>query len=158
MKNEIRIVNFEKKYALAFKELNQEWIIKFFKMEAEDHYTLDNPQENIIDKGGYILIALLGNEVVGVCALKKMEDPDYKYELAKMGVSPSHRGKKIGLLLGEKIIELARSLGSKKIFLESNTVLTPAINLYRKLGFTEIYDRPSPYERSNIQMELKLEA
>ncbi len=83
---------------------------------------------------------------------------NYDYELAKMAVSPKAQGKGVGWLLGKAIVEKAKSLGAKKLYLESNTILTPAINLYLKMGFKKIagYPTPSPYERSNIQMELDL--
>lgn len=153
---DIRIVNYQPKYRKAFKELNEEWIKKYFKMESSDHKALDNPKENILDKDGHILVALSGNEPVGVCALIKMNDPEYDYELAKMAVSPKAQGKNIGWLLGQAILEKAKSLSASKVYLESNTVLTPAINLYYKLGFQKITGRPSPYERSNIQMGISL--
>jgi len=73
-----------------------------------------------------------------------------------MAVTAKARGKGIGWLLGQKAINKARELGAKRVFLESNTILEPAINLYRKLGFRKIVGHPSPYERCNIQMELKL--
>lgn len=84
------------------------------------------------------------------------------YELAKMAVSPGVQGKGIGLLLSKSIIKKAKSLGAKRLYLESNSVLTPAINLYIKLGFKHIEDVvsegiKSPYERCNIQMELSLD-
>ncbi|HMI01089.1 MAG TPA: GNAT family N-acetyltransferase, partial [Pedobacter sp.] len=59
-------------------------------------------------------------------------------------------------LLGNAVIEKARSLGARKIYLESNTILTPAINLYHKLGFKKVAGHATPYERCNIQMELSL--
>ena len=59
-------------------------------------------------------------------------------------------------MLGEAIIKRAKELGVKRVYLESNTILTPAINLYRKLGFTEFAGETSPYQRCNIQMELFL--
>jgi GNAT superfamily N-acetyltransferase len=125
-------------------------------MEEADHKALDNADSYIINNGGYILVALYENKPVGVCALIKMNDPDYDFELAKMAVSPKAQGKKIGWLIGEAIKEKARQVGAKKLYLESNTILTPAINLYRKLGFIEVFGRPTPYERCNIQMELVL--
>ena len=151
---EVQIVDYKPAYQQAFKDLNEQWISKYFKMEAADHKALDNPQQNIIDKGGYILVALYNNEPVGVCALMKMDDPVYEYELAKMAVSPNAQGKSIGWLLGKAIIEKARSLGAKKLYLESNTILEPAINLYHKLGFQKVIGHATPYERCNIQMEL----
>ncbi len=153
---DVQIVDYKPAYLEAFKRLNEEWISKYFKMETADHKALDNPQKNIIAKGGYILVALYNNEPVGVCALIKMDDPVYEYEMAKMAVSPAAQGKNIGWLLGKAIIDKARSLGVKKLYLESNTILQPAINLYHKLGFQRVVGHASPYERCNIQMELVL--
>lgn len=153
---DVQIVDFIPAYQQAFRELNEEWISKYFKMEAADHKALDNPQKSIIDKGGHILVALYNNEPVGVCALLKMDDPVYEYELAKMAVSPKAQGKNIGWLLGKAAIDKARSLGAKKLYLESNTILQPAINLYHKLGFQKVIGHATPYERCNIQMELVL--
>ena len=153
---DVQIVDYKPAYQEAFKRLNEEWISKYFKMEAADHKALDHPQKNIIAKGGYILVALYNKEPVGVCALLKMDDPIYEYELAKMAVSPAAQGKNIGMLLGKAAIEKARSLGAKKLYLESNTILQPAINLYHKLGFKRVVGHATPYERCNIQMELVL--
>ena len=154
--NKVHIVPYEPKYARAFKALNEEWISKYFVMEEADYKALDNADSYIINNGGHILVALYNNEPVGVCALLKMDDPDYDYELAKMAVSPKAQGKNIGFLLGQAIIEKAKALGSHKLYLESNTILKPAISLYHKLGFVKVAGRPSPCERANIQMELEL--
>jgi GNAT superfamily N-acetyltransferase len=143
-------------YADAFRKLNEEWITAYFKMEEADHKALDHPKEYILDKGGVILVALYDGEPIGVCALIKMDDPHYDYELAKMAVSPKAQGKNIGWLLGKAIVEKAKSLRAKRLYLESNTILKPAINLYHKLGFEKIAGRSTPYERCNIQMELTL--
>jgi DNA-binding MarR family transcriptional regulator/predicted GNAT family N-acyltransferase len=150
----VKIVDYIPEYKQAFRDLNAEWISKWFKMEEADYKALDNPEGYILNKGGYILVALYNGKPAGVCALIKMDDPDYEYEMAKMAVSPTFQGKNIGFILGNAIIEKAISLSAKKIYLESNTILKPAINLYHKLGFNKVAARTSPYERSNIQMEL----
>jgi DNA-binding MarR family transcriptional regulator/predicted GNAT family acetyltransferase len=151
---EVTIVDYKPEYRKAFKQLNEEWITQHFKMEESDHKALDHPEEYIINQGGHIYIALYNGEAVGACALIKMDDK--KFELAKMAVSPKAKGKGIGTLLGGACIEKAKELGADTLFLESNTRLKPAISLYRKLGFEKITGPPSPYERANIQMELKL--
>ena len=156
MQETITIVDYEPRYQQAFKSLNEEWIQKYFEMEPEDYRTLDYPQENIIDKGGYIALALLNGTPVGTCALIKMNNGVFDYELAKMGVSPKAQGKGIGYLLGQAIVNKAKSLGAKNIYIESNTRLQPAIQLYRKLGFMEIEGIQTPYVRCDIQMELQL--
>ena len=152
----IKIVDFTEEYGPAFKALNEEWIVKYFKIEEMDRISLNNPQTYILDKGGYIAVALMNGEAVGVCALIPSSRKDFDFELAKMGVSPKAQGRGIGKMLGIHIIEKARTLGCKKLYLESNRVLKPALQLYQKLGFKEIVGASSPYERSDIQMEMDL--
>ena len=152
----VKIVDYDPKYQSAFKALNEEWISAYFEMEEADYKALDNPEEYILNKGGKILVALYNEEPLGVCALIKMDDPDYDFELAKMAVSPKAQGKNIGWLLGQAIISKAKESGASKIYLESNTILKPAINLYYKLGFQKVSGRSTPYQRCNIQMELDL--
>jgi DNA-binding MarR family transcriptional regulator/GNAT superfamily N-acetyltransferase len=152
--NEVQIVGYEPVYAKAFHDLNEEWITTWFKMEEEDHHALDHPKEHILDGGGHIYIALYKGQAVGTCAIIRMKDGGF--ELAKMAVSPKAKGKGIGWLLGRACIEKARELGGTRVYLESNTRLKPAINLYHKLGFRKIAGPPSPYERCDIQMELML--
>ncbi|HEU4552301.1 MAG TPA: bifunctional helix-turn-helix transcriptional regulator/GNAT family N-acetyltransferase [Chitinophaga sp.] len=151
----VQIVDYQPEHAAAFRQLNEEWITTYFKMEAADYKALDHPKEYILDKGGHILMAIYEGQPVGTCALIKMDNDTY--ELAKMAVSPEARGKNIGWLLGQACIELARRTGATRLYLESNTILKPAISLYHKLGFKKITGPPSPYERANIQMEFILD-
>lgn len=153
---DVKIVEYEPKYRSAFKALNEEWISTFFEMEEADYKALDNPKEYILDKGGKILVALYRDEPLGVCALIKMNEQNYDFEMAKMAVSPKAQGKNLGWLLGQAIIDSAKQLGASKIYLESNTILKPAINLYQKMGFEKIVGHQTPYKRCNIQMELNL--
>ncbi|WP_417359982.1 bifunctional helix-turn-helix transcriptional regulator/GNAT family N-acetyltransferase [Galbibacter sp.] len=152
----VRIVEYQENHKSIFKSLNEEWVSTYFEMEATDYKLLDYPKENIIDKGGKILVALYKDEPLGVCALAKMDDSQYDYEMIKMAVSPKAQGKNIGYLLGLEAIRVAKELGASKLYLESNRVLKPAVNLYHKLGFADISGRPSPYKRADIQMELTL--
>jgi DNA-binding MarR family transcriptional regulator/N-acetylglutamate synthase-like GNAT family acetyltransferase len=153
----VKIIEYQSEYRQAFRSLNEEWISAYFEMEDSDYKALDNPEEYILNNGGKILVALYNHEPVGVCALIKMNDPAYDFELAKMAVSPKAQGKNIGWLLGQSIIKAAKTMGASKIYLESNTMLKPAINLYYKLGFQKISGRATPYKRCNIQMELDME-
>lgn len=153
---DVRIERYSPKYRDAFRKLNEDWITTYFKLEKPDVDALTQPKKYILDRGGFIFVATICKKPVGVCALMKRDDPAYPYELAKMAVAPEARGKNIGYLLGEAVIEKARALNAKNVLVESNTVLKPAISLYRKLGFREIQGRTTPYARCNIQMELEL--
>ena len=159
--SEVRIVDCTPQYYKDFRRLNEEWITKYFRMEEADYRSLDHPEEYILNRGGHVFIALYKGEPVGTCAIIRQSpaptshpsDPPV-FELAKMAVSPTAQGLGIGLLLGQACIEKARALGAKGVYLESNTRLKPAISLYHKLGFSKTTGRPSPYERSDIRMEL----
>ena len=151
---EVQIVDYIPSMQPAFRLLNEEWITKYFRMEESDYKALDHPREYILDKGGHIFMALYKGEPVGACAIIPMDDGGF--ELAKMAVSPRAQGLGIGFLIGQACIDKARALGARRVYLESNTTLKPAINLYHKLGFRKVAGPPSPYERCNIQMELVL--
>lgn len=150
----VKIEPFKPKFKSAFRELNEEWITTYFKLEQPDIDALSDPKGYILDQGGFIFVATDNGAPVGVCALVKKDKK--VVELAKMAVSPKARGKNIGFLLGQAAIEKAREMKAERVYLESNTILKPAINLYKKLGFKKVTGLPTPYERCNIQMELEL--
>jgi len=151
---QVEIIDYRPEFHDDFKRLNYEWIEKYFQIEESDRQSLEYPNEKILNPGGYIYLARFNGEIVGTCALIKTDDDTY--ELAKMAVTEKAKGKGIGWLLGKSAISKARELGAKTVFLESNTALAPAINLYQKLGFQKTVRQSSHYERCNIQMELKL--
>ncbi len=152
LKENVSIENYTPKHASYFYELNVEWLEKFFYVEPYDKKVLSNPQEFIIDKGGYIFFAKYNNEIVGTVALMKLGT---MYELTKMAVSPKFQGLKIGQQLMDHCVSFSKKKGWKSIMLYSHRTLVPAINLYKKIGFVEIeLEADSHYERSDIKMEL----
>ena len=150
---ELTILEYRPEYQMWFEKFNRDWIEKYFWMEPIDFAVLQKPEEHIIKKGGAILMASCDREMAGTVALKYVQPG--VYEFTKMAVDERFRGQKIGLLLSEAAIIKARQLGAHKIILYSNTVLAPAISLYRKLGFKEV-PVDAVYERSDIKMELTL--
>jgi GNAT superfamily N-acetyltransferase len=141
----------------GFRDLNLAWIERHFVVEARDRYELDDPEQHILGAGGHVFIAEAdsdaGVEVLGTCAL--VVDHGV-HELVKMAVAESARGRGVGRALAEAVIEKARALGAPRVELLSNTVLGPAIALYRSLGFQEVALPPSEYARANIKMVLDL--
>jgi GNAT superfamily N-acetyltransferase len=151
----MEIIDYQSRYQSDFKRLNVEWIQTYWQLEQTDHQTLDQPHEYILGRGGHIFLALDGEEIVGTCALLRVSRATC--ELAKMAVDAAARGRGIGAALGKTVIDKARSEGAQTLALESNTVLKPAIRLYRRLGFEEFAGEPSPYQRCNIQMMMQLD-
>lgn len=148
----IKIIPFSPEYQADFKRLNIEWIEKYFVVEPHDIEQLDFPQDFILKNGGEIFFAMLDEEVVGTVGMAYLDESSF--ELAKMAVSPKHQGLGVGFILGEAALDFARKKGAKRVWLESNRSLTPAITMYKKLGFEEVEFLPTPYSRSNIQMEI----
>ena len=85
---------------------------------------------------GLYYVAEINGEVVGGGGLFPTDGlPDDTCELAKMYLLPLARGKGLGRLLIEKIIEEAKNLGYKNIYLESMPELKQALKTYEKFGF-----------------------
>lgn len=149
----IEIIDFEPKYRDDFKNLNVEWLEKYFEVEPYDKEVLSNPEKYILEKGGKIFFAKLEDKIIGTVALMPKNS---SFELTKMAVTDKIQSKGIGSLLMQKCIDEAKNLGLKEIFLFSNTKLDKAINLYKKVGFLEENFDSSDYKRANIYMTLKL--
>lgn len=142
----------------AFRLLNEAWITRYFVLEPKDNLVLGDPQKFILQPGGQILFAQLADEIVGCCALMWMGAGSF--ELAKMAVAESTQRRGIGKLLLQGSIDLARKLGARRLYLETNSKLTPALRLYAQLGFKTIPEGtlpPSPYARADVRMELLLD-
>ena len=156
MTEPVRIVPFEPALAPHFARLNREWIERFFVLEAADVAVLSDPQAAIMDQGGMIYFAVLGDDVVGTCAV--MPHGPGTLELAKMAVSPSVQGRGVGRMLGEACIAFARTTDAHTLMLLSNASLAPALHLYEKLGFRHA---PMPagneYARANVHMTMDLD-
>lgn len=151
----VTIVDFIDKFTNDFAQLNFEWLEKYFYIEEYDKNVLLNPQKYILNDGGHIMFALIDGKVVGTVALIKRDNN--VFELSKMAVTEEYQGLKIGQKLMYACINYAGRTGVKRLFLDSNTKLTPAITLYNKVGFKEIPDpNDTPYERCNIRMEMFL--
>lgn len=149
--DDLRIIEFDMQHAQAFKDLNIAWISKTFFVEESDELVLSDPKKYFLDAGGAILLAEYKGEIVGTCALTY--EGHHTYELTKMAVDEKMRGLKIGYHLGVATLEKAKEMGAKKVILHSNKEgSAPAIQLYYKLGFTEIPLGDAPWKRANIKM------
>lgn len=148
---DVQLIPFDPKYRDAFRDLNLQWISKYFKVEKKDTEQTNNP-EACVNEGGQVFFALHEGKAIGTCAMYVVSPG--VFELAKMAVAEEARGKGIGDLLMNQTEAWAKSKGAKKILILSNTVLEPAIALYLKHGYqvSKLGSHPD-YERCNIEME-----
>lgn len=140
----------------AFRDINLDWIERFFLVEQKDRDVLGDPRKYILDPGGEILLALDGDRPVGVVALMVMGEGSV--ELAKMGVRPEAQGQGAGRLLVAGAVAKAKEMGMRRVYIETNSKLAAALKLYADAGFTPLRAMvPSPYARADVQLELFLD-
>jgi GNAT superfamily N-acetyltransferase len=154
----VTIVPFSAEHTRAFGELNLAWVSRYFTVEDKDLEQIEGPQSAIIDKGGAILIAQDDSYAILGCVALIPNGAD-SVELAKMAVAEAAQGRGIGRLLMDAAIETAKGLGTKSIYLESNSKLESAVKVYERSGFVHlpVEARPhSPYARCNVAMSLIL--
>jgi putative acetyltransferase len=142
---------------VAFRELNEAWIAKYFTIEEAERPILEDPVRNIIQAGGYIFMAVAGEDPVGCCALLPHEPG--AFEVAKMAVLENLRGRGIGRKVLQYALAYAKKIGAARLYLETNRKLANAIHLYESVGFRHVSPDqviPSPYARANVFMEMSL--
>ena len=148
------IIPYEDRYQPQFKALNLEWLDLHNLTEQRDLDVLNDPQKHILEQGGFIYLALEGEEVIGSAAL--MKEHSGVYELAKMAVGVTHRGKGLSKPLIETCIQKAKALKAEKIELFSSSKLQTALKLYERYGFKHIPLEDSPFETADVKMVLVL--
>ncbi|MBN2362814.1 MarR family transcriptional regulator [candidate division WOR-3 bacterium] len=156
----IAIIEYTPQLKKYFKNLNYEWLEKFFSVENYDEEVLNNPEKYIFSKNGFILFALINGEIVGTCAVSEM-DPG-EYELSKLAVTESKQNRGAGKKLVTEAIKRAKDKNGRKIFLLTDEKLTKAFNLYRSMGFkTETVNKfPEKFlsrSKTSITMSLRIE-
>ena len=152
---EVTIREFEPGDEAAFRLLNEEWITRYFRMEDKDRESLYHPQANILVLGGRILFAVVDGLCVGCCALVPCGEGEY--EVAKMAVTANCQGNGIGRKLLQAVVDTAKAIGGRRLHLETNHALTPAIRLYESIGFRHVTPATaSPYVRADVFMEMEL--
>lgn len=152
--DQVEVIHYERRYAKDFYRLNKQWLDKYFYLESTDHEVLSNPESHIIEKGGYILLARLDDEIIGAAALTSSETG--QLELSKICVEERYQGMGIGEKLARAAINQFQATDFNRLYLESNRKLLPALNLYFKLGFEEkpFPTEIVPHDRADIYMEL----
>lgn len=138
----LEIVDYRPAYKKHFKSLNEEWLVRQFAVEDGDAKVLNDPNRQILKKGGHILFALLDGEVVGTCAL--LRHAESWYELSKMAVTPYARDRGAEAALVRAAMERAAMSGADWLYLQTNPRLREAGKPYRRLGFRVVKRGPLP--------------
>ncbi len=105
--------------------------------------------------GGRLLLAEYRGQPAGCVALHQLEPGIC--EMKRLYLRPQFRGKGLGRVLAETVIAEARTIGCRKMRLDTvEPVMPNAVAMYRRLGFREIEAyRPNPIAGA-LYMELDL--
>lgn len=121
------------------------------KAREELDKDLKKIKDEYISTGGEFFVALIDDKIVGMGALRKVDDATA--EIKRMRVEPSFQGKGYGGLMLDKLIEKAKEIGYKKLILDTSIKQTVAQQLYLSRGFKE-YKRGDMYGQETIFYEL----
>ena len=99
------------------------------------HYTAPN---------GRLLLASADGLVVGCVALRPLSDD--VCEMKRLFVRPAFRASGLGRMLAERVIGEARSIGYRRMFLDTLPSMGRAQQLYDALGFREV----APYRYNPV--------
>ena len=95
---------------------------------------------------GKIYLAIVDNEPAGCIAFHQMENKN-NCEIKRLFVRKNFRGLSIGKILIKNVIEDAKNLGYKEIYLDTLSTLKSACKLYEKFGFEQI----EPYYHNPLE-------
>ena len=96
-------------------------------------------------EGALLLVRGDGDAAVGVVGVRRFADGDA--ELKRMYLLPEARGSGRGRALADAAVSVARTLGYRRLLLDTVASLTAAIAIYEELGFVEIEAyRHNPFE------------
>ncbi len=112
------------------------------------------PTENFTTmRGGAFLAARMGGQAVGCACLQRLDDRTA--EVRRVFVQPSARGRGIGRMLLDALLDSGRAHGYTRLRLDTGDRLPEAVALFRAYGFRDIPDyNGNPFAAYWMELEL----
>lgn len=95
------------------------------------------------------LLAFLDSELIGSVTITKQPMRQIHVGIFGLTIAKKWRGKGLGEMLARLAIEQAKTINIKMIILDAFAKNNPAINLYKKLGFTQYGFLPKGFVYQN---------
>lgn len=93
---------------------------------------------NYVEKAHIFLIGTIGNEIV--CPGALVQEDQSTGRVVRMSVAKECRRRGFGTAMLQRLMDLAREKGYRKLLVETNNDWDDAIDFYKRFGFVE-YDR-----------------
>ena len=108
-------------------------------VEYAVNFTMNN-LDKFAEPDGRLLLVEVDGEIAGTISFRKIRED--AGEIKRMYVKPKFRGKKLGNLLIEEVIEISQGNKFSKLYLDTAHFMSSAISLYKKYGFKETTSYP----------------
>ncbi|MEG0296562.1 MAG: GNAT family N-acetyltransferase [Clostridium sp.] len=111
-------------------------VLSKYGLELEPNgadYDVTDIEKFYFNDNGWFQVVENNNEIIGSVGVYKIDEK--KCELRKMYLYSEYQGQGIGKQLMENALNKAKSLGYKKMELQTNSLLYKALPLYNKYGF-----------------------
>ncbi len=135
---EIRLILTEYMTFIANEMIKPPWEFNV-DVEHEVDFTMNN-LDKFAEPDGRLLLVEVDGEIAGTISLRKIRED--AGEIKRMYVKPKFRGKKLGNLLIEEVIEISQGNEFSKLYLDTAHFMSSAISLYKKYGFKETTSYP----------------
>jgi len=96
---------------------------------------LDDIESSYLNAGGDFVVAIVGDEVVAMGALRRVSDTTA--DLKRLRVMRELQGKGVGRRIARLLIDRGRELGFTRLTADTTSRQLPAQHLLRELGFAE---------------------
>ncbi len=126
-------------YITCLNELTEEWFVAFCQfnhVKETDQTTLKKMLTKIIPSVCYVTLLSKNNEIIACGTGVREEDYIGLFDIV---TDKKHRGKGYGQQLIVAILNWGKHQGAKYAYLQVMSNNYPALHLYKKLGFEEIY-------------------
>jgi ribosomal protein S18 acetylase RimI-like enzyme len=104
--------------------------------QARHHDAFRGELPRLLGSRGRLLVARLGDNPVGVGALRPVDDTTA--EIKRMYVRPAAQGLGVGSAILDRLVQDARAEGYATVRLETLRFMTTAQAMYRAFGFVEV--------------------
>jgi len=147
----VMVVDYKPGLNKHFHELAGPWLTEEVngKLKEEGGISLQNPDEAHFMEGGFLFYAMYKDQIVGVVALKRLDDETF--EIANLYINPNYRNLGIDTLLIERCICRCMENEARELWTQTS-MSEPQIHLiFDALGFA---DKASP-EQMKVQEQTK---
>lgn len=134
--------------ALRFERIALKHLPDLMEIEVEAYqepWTLNMFRQEVFNGSSHFHVALLGDEVAGYVGFWLVLDEAH---ITSVTIRDTMRGRGLGRQLMEFIMDAAKAVGATRASLEVRVTNHRAQNLYRSMGFREVYVRKGYYAKN----------